>query len=175
MGAFLLSKTEIDAMVTVALRWTEHGDVARMPEPARTVLHVTPANATDVGTRLWQPNRDRFPDQELAPYEFEALPGKPGPLIAFRLAEYYEYQVAGDLWEDDPGWNEEPPPFESYFSVALQWYAAVLLGRAERDRVPAFHPEGDHAADLRGDPVYDALPWGFDENDRDIFLTVPGQ
>lgn len=157
-------------MVTVALRWTERGDVAQMVEPARTVLHVDLDNATAVGRRLWQPNSDLAPDVPLPAYSFDPLKGFPPPAVAFQLGSYYEYQFAGDHWEDDPGWNDAPPPFESYFVTALQWHAAVLLGMADAGSFPAFDPEGEHLPDLRGIAEYDTLPWGFGDEDRDIFL-----
>lgn len=164
-----MDKAEIDAMVTTALRWTERGDVARMPEPARSVLQVTRDTATDVGRRLWGPNADHVPEDPLPDYVFEEIPGDPPPAIAHQLGAYYEYQFAGDDWEDAPGWNDGPPPFESYFAVALQWWAAVLLGKADGASVPAFDPMGDHAPDLQGLPEYDKLPWGFGD-DRDLFI-----
>lgn len=56
----LVSKTEIDALVTIAIQWTQDGHVDAMPEPARTVLRVTSEIASDVGRRLWQANAGAF-------------------------------------------------------------------------------------------------------------------
>jgi hypothetical protein len=56
----LASKTDIDALVTIALQWTEDGHVDAMPEPARTVLRVTPEHASEIGRDLWQANADAF-------------------------------------------------------------------------------------------------------------------
>ncbi len=58
LSSQLVSKTDIDALVTVALQWTEDGHVDAMPEPARTVLRLTQENASSVGQQLWQANAD---------------------------------------------------------------------------------------------------------------------
>jgi hypothetical protein len=82
-----------------------------------------------------------------------------------KRAQYYQYQTAGDYWED------EPPPFEALFTTSMEWYGLVLLGLAERDQVPTFDPFAD-TGNLEGDPKYDQSGWELSDSDRDLFLRI---
>lgn len=197
MSSSLVSKTDVDALVTIALQWTETGHVDAMPEPARTVLRVTPESASEVGRQLWQANVDAFyfggprewcePDvleqgqaeleldggtPYLAAYEFEALPGVVNPVAAGRVVNFFAYQTANDAWDPDDAFfrgGVAEPPFAAYFTTAVRWYSLALRGALPMDRVPQpLSPDLADAEDRLSDNGRD-LPWGLTESDRDIF------
>lgn len=194
----VVSKTDIDALVTIALQWTEDGHVDAMPEPARTVLRVIPDDASEVGRQLWQANVDAFyfggpreycdPDVReeaqaelgsdggtpyVAAYEFEGLQGVVTPVAASHVAGYYSYQTANDAW-DDPYFRRGvmEPPFAARFITAIRWYSLALRGALPLDRVPEpMSSELSDAEDRLSDSRGD-FPWGLEESDRDIFARA---
>lgn len=198
MSSQLVSKTDIDALVTVALQWTEAGHVDAMPEPARTVLRVTQENATAVGRQLWQTNADAVyfggPPEGCDPdvreeaqaeldqdggspyvqaYVFEALPGVATPLAAARVVSFYAYQTEGDAWDPDDGFfrgGADEPPFAAYFTTAMRWYSLALRGALPLDRVPKpLSKELSDAEDRLLDGRGD-FPWGLEESNRNVFI-----
>ncbi len=193
MSVWVVSKTDIDALVSVALKWTERGDVARMPEPAASVLKVSRETASEVGTRLWAANHDAFnyggprrlcdsetleevlafPEDlvDMKGYGFEELPGTPAPETAVRLAGYYAYQTAGDYWEEVECWQDGEPPFEALFTKSMEWYGLALLGLVRFDQVWIRTPF-EAGPDLSALPRYAQVAWGLDESDRDLFLRL---
>jgi len=197
VSSHLVSKTDIDALVTIALQWTEDGHVDAMPEPARTVLRVTLENASDVGRQLWQTNADAFyfggPPEGCDPdvreeaqkelerdggtpyvdaYLFEALPGVATPWAAARVIRYYAYQTQGDAWDPDDAFYRGgvvEPPFAAYFTTAMRWYSLALRGALPLDRVPEpLSSELSNAEDRLRDERGD-FPWGLKESDRNVF------
>ena len=191
MSRRLVSKADIDAYVTIALGWTERGEIQGLPEPARSVLTVTRDNASDVGQRLWYGNARRFIEfdeadfahdpgswedvqedkawwESVTPYVFEEFPGQPHPETAFRIAAFYSYQSADDDWERS---SPDGPRFEVAFTTSVKWYALRQLGLVQSSAVP--EPFADELrVDLSGRPTYDASGWGLSENDRDLFLRI---
>lgn len=198
MSNQLVSKADIDALVTIAMQWTEAGDVDAMPEPARTVLRVTAQNADEVGRQLWQANADAFyfggppegcdpqvreealAEREreggipyVAAYVFEALPGVAGPVAAARIINFYAYQTEGDAWDPDDTFfrgGVAEPPFAAYFTTAARWYSLALRGALPRDRVP--EPLSGELSEAGARLMDDRgdFPWGLDETDRDVFV-----
>lgn len=197
MSSDLVSKTDIDALVTVAVQWTDGGHVDSMPEPARTVLKVTLQNASDVGRQLWQANADAFyfggppegcdPETRaeaeaelardggtpfIAAYVFEPLPGVASPFAASRLARFYAYQTEGEAW--DPGdpffrGGVADLPFAAYFVTSMRWYSLALRGALPLDRVP--EPLSSELTDAEARVPDDRgdFPWGLKDSDRDVF------
>jgi hypothetical protein len=197
VSSHLVSKTDIDALVTIAFQWTEDGHVDAMPEPAKTVLRVTPENASNVGRQLWQTNADAVyfggppegcdPDVReeaqaeleldggtpyVAAYVFEALPGVASPVAAARAISFYAYQTEGDAWDPDDAFfrgGVTKPPFAAYFTTAMRWYSLALRGALPLDRVPEpLSSELSDAEDRLRDDRGD-FPWGLEESDRDVF------
>jgi hypothetical protein len=115
----IVTKADIDAIVTVALRWTESGALQHMPAQAAGVLRVTPENATEVGTLLWRANHDSYnyggprellePEEvaevpedwvaEMPEYTFAEFPGTPAHEVVVRLTSFYRYQTQCDHWD----------------------------------------------------------------------------
>lgn len=192
MSNLIVSKTDIDAIVSVALRWTETGLLKEAPAAVADVLLVTEDNATQIGSMLWAANHDTVnyggpfseldleqyaewdADEpvEMPSYEFEPLPGFPRPQTAIRLAGYYAYQTAHDYWEPQD-WPQGKPPFEMLFHQAVVWTAAGFLG-IERPPTPQnYSPyESAIANQVMHDPVYEAAPWGLGTDDRDLFIRL---
>lgn len=200
MSSQLVSKTDIDALVSIALQWTEAGHVDAMPEPARTVLRVTPENASDVGRQLWQTSADAFhfggPPEGCDPdvreeaeaelerdggtpyveaYVFDALPGVASPVAVARAISFYAYQTEGDAWDPDNAFYRGgvvEPPFAAYFTTAMRWYSSALRGALPLDRVPA--PLSSELSDAEERLLDDRgdLPWGLEESDRDVFFSL---
>lgn len=192
MSSWIVSKTDIDAIVSVALRWTETGLMEVQPSSVAAVLKVTPGNASEIGARLWAANHeannyggpksmadpefleDLDPDDvaETPSYEFEALPGLARPQTAIHLAGYYAYQTAGDYW-DRWEWPSGEPPFEMLFHQAMVWVAAGLLGISRSDEPEDYNPFATPIEDqVMDDPVTKASGWGLSESDRDLFLRL---
>lgn len=193
MSGLLLSATDIDAFVTIALRWTGAGVVAAQPRNVRDVLTVTDATATEVGRRLWLANHNAVnfggPSELCDPevlcellqdpgnlavmpeYRFQPLPGSPAPETAIRRAHYYLYQTGGDYWEAWK-WAGAAQPFEMLFTMAMEWVGRRLLGgRYVRESILRY---GDDAIndDLYDDPGYDRSGWQLSDTDRDLFLRL---
>ena len=192
MSTWIVSKTDIDALVSVALRWTETGLIEMQPPAVAAVLAVTPGNADEVGLNLWAANHDsnnyggpKFmadpdflktlnPDRiaVMPTYQFEALPGLPRPQTAIYLAGYYAYQTAGDYW-DRYDWPNGEPPFEMLFHQAMIWVAAGLLGIPRGEEPGDYDPYDTPIEDaLMDDPVTKASGWGLEDSDRDLFLRL---
>jgi hypothetical protein len=198
VSVWVVSTETIDAIVTVALRWTESGVTEYMPAEAADVLRVTPENATEVGTRLLRANYDQFnyggprerltpeeiaetpeyqPEyqQEMPQYTFAEFPGNPSPVVVVRLTDYYRYQTQNDYWTESYTWLEPwtngGPPFEARFIFAMRWYAMAVLGLAPADQMPAATEE---RAQFPADrfPAYDRVPWGLGEGDRQLFTSI---
>ena len=195
MSRWILSKADVDAYVTIALRWTERGDIARLPEPARSVLTVTLATASDVGQRLWYGNVRGFIDfdesaflddpgtwediqqtrtwwESVTPYVFEEFPGQPHPETAMKRAQYYSYQSAGDHWDEWFLDGLEGPPWEAVFTTAVKWHALRQLGLVHSHTVPDDPFAEELRVELHGRPVFDASGWGLGEADRNLFLRL---
>lgn len=154
VGAHMVSKTTIDAMMTAAVRWSEE-----TPGGSRYYWHdgsrsIDASSATAIGQMLWSANwyraggwlkeADWATEEDLAEipeeptYEYEPLPGEPEALVVLRVIANYSYQTSGE--------PEEWRPSEPFgFIHALQSRA---IGRL---------------------PGYADLPWGLGDNDRDIF------
>ena len=192
MSTWIVSKADIDALVSVALRWTETGLVDVQPPSVAAVLTVTPDSASEIGAKLWAANHDAnnyggpksMADPELLEeldaddvvptprYEFEAFPGLPRPQTAIHLAGYYAYQTAGDYW-DRWEWPDGEPPFEMLFHQAMIWVAAGLLGIPRSDEPEDYSPFDTPIEDrVMDDPVTKASGWGLAESDRDLFLRL---
>jgi hypothetical protein len=189
----LCSKTDIDALVTIALRWTEAGLIPASPDWIRQILTVTSSNADGVGTRLWRANHDMYnfrgPSEmldasaiaevrrergdvlvEMPTYAFGALPGVPRPQTAIALAGNYAYDTDGEHWERR-WWPNDQPPFEMLFHQAIVWTAAGLLG-IDRPTAPApYNPEHTPIEDaVMDDPLFQAvLMQRLTDSDRDLF------
>jgi hypothetical protein len=148
MSRWIITKTDLDAYVSVAYRWTDVGLVERMPPELAEVLRVTDGNASEVGARLWAANHDasnfggpkRLASPELITeleegdevvempsYEFEAFEGLPSPAVALNRASYFQYQTAGEYWEFRAAWEDGVEPFELRFTYAMEWWACDLL------------------------------------------------
>ncbi len=129
MSNLLLSKTHIDAIVTAAVQWGRDGFCYRFCDRRHS---VTPANATEVGSMLWEANIDTVTEGDpedlaswtdgrgLPPYEFDALDGNPDPLTVKHLISYYIYQTCGD---PDPWYGSQPQVLLDELSL---WATAVL-------------------------------------------------
>lgn len=189
-----MSRTDLDAYVSIAHHWTAHRHLAHMPSDVATVLAVTDASATEVGRRLWRANHDavnyggprEHSDPELVAevesvladlaempeYEFQPLPGTPAPEVAVRRANYYQFQTANEYWDAAELWPDRTPPFERAFTEAVRWYGHVLLGTTRAERPPAYdrYRTSGELPDLKGWPRYDGAGWCLDEADRDLFL-----
>lgn len=193
MSVWIISKPDLDAYVSIAYRWTERGDTARMPREAAEVLTVTLDNASEVGKRLWAANHDAFnyggprrlchPEllaeieaegdpAQMPDFQFEPFPGTPEPETAMNRAHYYSYQTAGDYWENADEWPNGEPPFELRYTIAMQWYALVLL-----EVIPDSHPlsfDGSFPPDndVHRWPRYEQSGHLLENSDRDLFLRV---
>jgi len=55
---WIVSKTDIDALVSVALRWTEAGLLEATQPAVADILAVTLSTATELGSKLWAANHD---------------------------------------------------------------------------------------------------------------------
>lgn len=191
----LLSKADIDAYVTIALRWTERGEVATLPEPARTVLKVTRDTASDVGQRLWYGNVRGFIEfddasfaddpgtleeieetrawwESVTPYVFQEFPGDPHPETALRRAAFYTYQTASDQWAEWFLDDLDAPPWEAVFTTAMKWHALRQLGLLSSATVPEEPFAEELHVELSGRPIYDASKWALTEADRSLFLRL---
>ncbi len=189
MSTWIVSKTDIDAIVTVALRWTEAGLLEIQPASVQAILAVRPDSASEVGSKLWAANHEannyggprELADPEflaeldaedvvaMPAYEFEALPGTPRPQTAIHLAGYYAYQTAGDYW-DDEDWPNGQPPFEMLFHQAMIWTAAGLLGIARPVEPQNYDPYETSIEDqVMDDALTEASGWGLETHDRDLF------
>ena len=200
MSVRIASKADIDAIVTVALRWTESGALEHMPDQVADVLRVTPENATEIGALLWRANHDSFnyggprelvePEvlaevleygaEEMPEYTFAELPGIPVPEVVVRLTSFYRYQTQCDHWDQTHLYADGEPPFEACFIVAMEWHAMTMLHLASDDRVPevAEWIFVNRFADFPEDrfPAYRQVPWGLDDGDRQLFIsTADGQ
>lgn len=171
MSSIECTKADIDALVTIALRWSQRGDAERMPAVVADVLWVTRDTATALGARLWNVNLEvaRMHEalwEEAQEYRFEELPGAPAPETALRLVEFYESQTirSGHYLAARRG----HPPFEYLFAEAMAWWARVLLGLADPD---CFRSEPVDLDPLRS-IAYEQSGWGLDDGDRDLFLRV---
>jgi hypothetical protein len=193
LSVWIVSKTDIDALVTVPFRWSETGVLTGLPKWVAGLLTVTPSNASDIGSRLWRANHDTFNyggprellDPEMLaevdahdvavtpPYEFQALPGMPRPETAIRRVGYYAYQTAGEYWGKSM-WPQGKPPFEMLFHQAIVWTAAGLIGITRPEAPLTYDPDHPDAMEdqLMDDPVYKASGWGLGNSDRDLFLRV---
>lgn len=197
MSVWIVSREDIDAIVTVAVRWTEFGAIEHMPPAAADVLRVTRENATEVGTRLWRANHDSYnyggPREFLTPEELEApecqpewveempqytfaeFPGNPAPEVVVKLTDYYRYQTQNDHWTESYTWTEPwangEPPFEARFIFAMRWHAMALLGLAPADQMPAATDEHVHFPADRF-PAYNRVPWGLGQGDRQLFTSI---
>lgn len=193
MSNWIVSKTDIDALVSVALRWTEEGLMGAQPTSVAAVLTVIPENASRVGRMLWTANHDTFnfggprasqspehlaelPPERIWPvpeYEFEAFPGMPRPEIALHLASYYTYQTENGSWDRD-GWLHGVPPFEMVFVQSMVWLAGGLLGVPRPPEPSHWDPfETDIQDAFLDDPVIDACPWGIKDGEgRDLFVRL---
>lgn len=195
MSVWIVSKADIDAIVTVALRWTESGALEHMPAQVADILRVTPENATQIGVLLWLANHDSFnyggpPEfmepaelaemeewaEEMPEYTFTAFPGTPVPEVVVRLTRYYRYQTQGDHWNQAHLYASGEPPFEARFIVAMEWQAMTMLGLASADLVPNVDDWTfvDRFADFPEDrfPAYRAVPWGLGDGDRQLFTST---
>lgn len=164
MSVLLVSKVDIDALVTIALRWSNSVDSLRLSQAVHQAMHVSRSTADVVGTRLFQANWNAFhyggdPDllddegrgyfelhgiEPFPGYNFSELPGAPLPETCLHLVGFYEHQTAGDNWLGT---------FPERFVAALTECAQLQLG------------------DLRAEdlPGYANVPWGLDEHDRNLF------
>jgi hypothetical protein len=191
----IVSSADIDAIVTVALRWTESGALERLPAQAAQVLRVTPENATEVGIRLWLANHDTFNyggprelvepevvaeaeewDVEVVPvYTFAEFPGVPLPEVVVKLVRYYRYQTQCDHWDQEWLWANGEPPFAASFMVAMEWHAMVLLGLFPPDRMPGVDDWlFERRAEFQEDryPACRRVPWGLGDGDRQLFTST---
>ncbi|MCD0448061.1 hypothetical protein LO762_02445 [Actinocorallia sp. API 0066] len=145
MSEIMVSKTHIDALLTAALRWSDPADpygplgaLSFFREDGGSV-YLTAENAHELGRALllyhfdmcdWDEGRE-----EAEAYTFEALPGKPDPVVILRGIEFYEYQTAPEVVEE---WSETT----TYkFLTALRFAAIGQLPDIRR------------------------VPWGLDERD----------
>ncbi|MGH3347504.1 MAG: hypothetical protein ACRDO4_11030 [Nocardioides sp.] len=195
MSRRILSKADVDAYVTIALRWTERGEVTFLPQPARSVLAVTRDTASDIGQRLWYGNVRGFIDfddeafdddpgtleditetrqwwESVTPYVFDEFPGDPHPETVLRRVAFYTYQSAGDDWEDWFLDDLDGPPFEAVFTTSMRWHALRQLGLISSATVPDEPFAEELQVELTGRPIYDASGWGLTEDDRDLFLRL---
>ena len=192
MSVWVVSKTDMDALITIAVHWTEHGDLARLPAPAASVLRVTRQTASQVGARLWLANHNTFnyegppewqdpeylaelnanPEllEQMPDYGFEPLPGTPAPESAVGRSRYYRYQTQADYWDED-WWPDGRPPFEMLFTTAMEWNGLAMLGLVDPAAFPA---DGilPGTVDLSGYPRYEQSGWNLKESDRDLFLRL---
>lgn len=176
MSTAIVSRTHIDALVSVARAWlVEDAPTAGRgtPDPA---LAAALSDPDGVGAMLWRANHDCFnyfgtprayllaeaPEDlaeieaggevheapGLAGYRFEPLAGTPHPAVAAKLVAAYLYQVS------DEAWLEGLFPRESAFMDALH--------EALRRRI-------DPAA-AETTPEYLATPWILADQDRDVFV-----
>jgi hypothetical protein len=195
MSNWIVSKTDIDALVSVAFRWTEAGALQETPPSVVELLTVTDSNATKIGVDLWRANHDTCnyggplsqldleqyatwdadPPVEMPTYDFEPLPGSPRPQTAIRLAGYYSYQTAHDFWQQ-PDWPNGEPPFEMLFHQAIVWTAVGLLGLPRPPTPSDYSPyESDVPDSVIHDPIYEATPWGpWGPAERDVFVRLSG-
>ncbi len=192
MSNFVVSKEDIDAIVTVALRWTESGALDQMPPQAAEVLRVTRSNANEVGERLWSANHDSVnyggprdlvdPEvlaeaeeygevEEMPAYTFVEFVGTPAPEVVMRLTTFYQYQTQCEHWDERYLWPNGVAPFAARFIVAMEWYARTLLGLSPRDRVPGPDEERPEFPQDRF-PAYQRVPWGLGEGDRHMFESI---
>jgi hypothetical protein len=171
-----VSKADIDALVTVAMRLTE---IDALPVDLSSVVprHITEANADSVGRELWvenwRLNWDLHPDvqesydwgdesrwadfdpqtatppAEIDEYTFMELFGSPLDATAARIISYYRYQTAGALWSEGS--------YGRQFTDALQ---ALIRRRNGSEADSRRLPGGD----------IESTPWGLTDTDRDLFL-----
>ncbi len=165
MSSWMLSKVDIDALVTIAMRWS---DTAPLPVSAFGLVpaRITAANATAVGRELWLENWQRNcwrPEEErdddevrvsemVHSYVFEELPGQPLDGTALRIIQCFCYQTANDEWEEQGTYGQE-------------FYEAIREAAEERvgpDLEVAFNKA----------PGASETPWGLTENDRDLFTRI---
>ena len=180
MSTHMVGKVDIDALVTVAMRFTAAQPLPlgpSSPVPPR----ITESNADEVGRTLWvenwRLNWDLHPDfwdadewddrrweefdpqtanppAEIDGYTFMELFGDPLAGTAGRIVAYYRYQTAGQLWSEGS--------YGRQFSDALD---ALISGGPVADR-------GYYEGLPGGDRAY--VPWGLKESDRDLFLRSAG-
>lgn len=146
MSSNLVSKTEIDLLLTAALHWGNPNFSYRLYIWAPNKMFgrtLTPENADEVGGVLWRENflkAEWDQDPENAPsYTFERLPGTPTPVVVLKAIAHYSYQSEGD--QPDEWVTSEPYAFLE----TLKNHAISHL------------------------PQWDDVPWGIEN--RDILAT----
>ncbi len=167
MSVMLVSKVDIDALVTIALRWSNSVDSLRLSQAVHHAMHVSAQTADVVGARLLEANWNAFHyggdptrlDREAREcfelqgietfpgYAFDELPGAPLPETCLYLLSFYEYQAATDNWQGS---------FPEKFTSALRACAALQLGELRAEELPG----------------YSNVPWGLAEQDRDLFQRL---
>jgi hypothetical protein len=148
MSAFMVSNTDIDAMITAALAWTRDDGALRFyrhdNEGGPTEEFVLNSSTADlVGAILLVENQRsvnfRYREDDLEPvYTFTRLPGRPGPVAVLKIVACYEYQSC-----EHPEWRNS----------AAAGFCHVLRSRA-----------------ISQLPGWETAPWGTD--DPDVFRTA---
>jgi hypothetical protein len=153
VSANLVTKTQIDLLVTAAVKWPQTPTHPFSYHWAGAGSQpVTAETADRVGQMLWLHNwevtegwvdREERSMADPPDYVYEPLAGVPDPLLVLKQISYYEYQSV----DDDEEWLLGEP---RAFLRSLQAHAQVLLpGMAE-------------------------LPWGIGHNQRGLFLELGG-
>lgn len=124
MSAFVVNDEHIDALLTAGLVWGEKtfGPISwDWPAPSDQPPALTRETADAVGLMLLSENvrsvNARYREQdEVGPYRFQRLPGKPDPVVILKAIDCLEYQS-----NETTDWPES----EAFAFCAAMRYRAI--------------------------------------------------